>query len=185
MTLDTQTATLLAAGIAAITGIGTLIANVWASWRGDLRTAQRKALEPFIAQLGEALHETVATTQILIKTRSEESAASWRERSQAAKAKCNEVLPKLRYPLYGITDALRTLTRLPDWVEHARAKFPVHAKNICDVGTKLANTLDRVVRDCYAFGRPPTRRNRLVVAYRVWRFRVAYQKFQQFEAPKK
>ena len=185
MTLDTQTATLIASGVAATAALATLIVNVWAAWRGDLRTAQRKSLEAFIAPLGEALHETVATTHILLKTRTEVSATSWRDRSQTAKTKCHELLPKLRYPLYGITDAIRTLTRLPDWVEHARAEFPVHAKNICDVGTKLSGTLDRVIRDCYAFGRPPTRRNRLLISYRVWRFRAAYRKFQDSEAPKK
>ena len=178
--MEPQTATLIAAVIAATASIIVLLFNLWAALLGELRTAHRKTLEPHIAALGEALHETVATSHIL-KARSGTSVESWRERSQVAKTELQEVVLKLRYPLWGITDALRTMSRLPDWVEHARAKFPTHARKICDSGTRLSLTLDRTIKNCYASGRAPTLVERALVKYRVWRFESSYNKLQNSE----
>jgi hypothetical protein len=176
--MQPQTATLIAAVIAAFASFIVLLLNLRAGRLGELRAAHRKTLEAHITSLGEAIHETVATSHILLMARTEVSVESWRERSQKAKAKFQELGPKLRYPLWGITDALRTLSRLPDWVEHARAKFPKEARIICDAGRDLSATLDRTIKDCYSEGRVPTLFERAMVGYRVWRFKRAYHQFQ-------
>lgn len=183
--MEAQTATLIAASIAAAASLSALYFNLRGSRLSELRVAHRKTLEPSINELGEALHETVATSHILLKARSDVSAISWRNRSQVAKGKLLALVPKLRYPLWGITDALRTLSRLPDWVEHSRLKYPQHALIICTKGTKLSRALDRTIKNCYAMGRAPALRERIEVLYLVRSFRRSYKRFQDEKIPSK
>src|SRR5947209_474328 len=55
--MNPQQATLLAASIAAVAAIFTLVGQVRASRAAEFRTAYRRTLESLVADLGEAIHE--------------------------------------------------------------------------------------------------------------------------------
>ena len=95
--MTSETVTLIAALIAAISSIITLWLNVRSQYSSETRIAQRAVLENFIVELGEAIHETTATSKILLKTKTEEAAKNWRDRSIVAKEKLQSLIPKLRY----------------------------------------------------------------------------------------
>jgi len=79
--MNREEATLIAALIAAGASAFTVATNLRAQKSAELRASYRESLEPHISELGEALHEIVAATNIyLFKARSDESRGKWRQR---------------------------------------------------------------------------------------------------------
>jgi hypothetical protein len=153
--VTSEQATLLAAIIAAFSSLATLLMNIFASRSTEMRKAHRQILEPHITDLSQALYSTVATADILTKAKTEEAVENWRERAQNAQAKLKDLRCVLRYPLWGITDAMNTLTRLPDWIEHSRP-FPQYSQKLLIKGSSLFDKIDNAVRRSYNNGRPPS-----------------------------
>lgn len=181
MIVSSEQATLIAAAIAAFTSIITLIItfvfHISAEKSAEMRVSYRQSLDKYIPELSDSIHSTIATSKILTQAKSESSIQNWRERADKAQVKLKELRVILRYSLWGITDSLNTLTRLPDWIEHAR-DFPEHAKIIFDKGSKLGEAIDKTIRNSYTYGRPPTGLER----FRVWFAQVqlerVYKSFQ-------
>ncbi len=172
-----QEVTLVAALIAAAVSIATLVVNVATQRSAELRRAHRDTLENFIHDLGESLHSTVATSNILLKAQTDPAILNWRARADAAQAKLKELRMKLRYPLWGLDKGLNTISRLHNWVEHARA-YPTYSENILRRGKSLGRTLDSTIRKCYMRGRSPRIDERLRVFYKRMRLEKAYHDFQ-------
>jgi hypothetical protein len=178
--MSTQEYTLIAALIAAIVSIISLFVHLIAQHSAELRKAHRETLESFMHDLGESLYSTIATSDILLKAQSPPSIINWRKRADDAKTRLKELRAKLRYPLWGLDKALKTISRLPDWIEHAR-QSPNHARNILRAGVSLGRSLDSTIRKCYMYGRPPRLHERLIVKYKRWRLEKEYLKFQTRE----
>ena len=168
--------TLVAALVAALASVITLFAQR----RSELRVAHRKALDSHIGNLSNVIHQTVATSTIIIKTRSLGGLENWRKRAATATQQLKEIRPQLRYPLWGLDEALLSLSRLPDWVEHAR-DYPGHALGLVERGRRLAKALDFGVRRSYLHGRPPRWYERALVSWRTKQFRTYYEKFQKLK----
>jgi len=163
MNLTAEQVTLIAAIIAALASVTTLIMNVFAAKSAEMRVAYRQSLEKYIHELSSAIHSTIATAKILTQAKTEPAVQNWRERATTAQNKLKELRVILRYPLWGITDSMNTLTRLPDWIENAR-RFPDHANQIFEKGKELGYRLDIAILNSYTYGRPPTFYEQL----RVW-----------------
>ena len=100
--MNTEVATLVAAGIAAFASIVVLIISLNAQRLSELRAAHRRNLDTFIADLAEAIHESVACANILLKTKSTDANRNWRERGDLASKKLKSLRRQIRYPLWGI-----------------------------------------------------------------------------------
>ncbi len=166
--------TLGAAVIAAIASTFALLTNVRAQRRTELRLAHRKTLEEFITPLGAVLHEVVAISATVSKTRSEKSLANWKGKGQRAKATLNELRPKLRYPLWGLDEGIRVLIRLPDWALHVR-EDPARTKQLVEKATQLRRHLDYAIQRSYREGRPPLLVERLFVSWRAAQCREVFE----------
>lgn len=166
--------TLIAALIAAIVSIITLAAQR----RSELRSAHRNIVSQHIEELGEAVHQVVATSNIITKTRSLTGLKNWRRRASEATQKIKNIRLKLRYPLWGIHEALHSLSCLPDWVEHAR-DYPDSALELVEKGTRLASALDIAIKRSYILGRPPKWYERALISWRRRQFRTYYENFQK------
>jgi hypothetical protein len=119
--MRSEIATLIAASIAAVAAITSLIVNVFVATRRERRDAHRKALEAELPDLADGLHKVVAasyTQHRQLAARKERSAANWRERGHAGAQQLHKVRPRVRYALPGVDLGLRNLARLPDWVAH-------------------------------------------------------------------
>lgn len=167
--------TVFAATIAAIASLATLALNLRAQLRAELRVAQRKFLEPHVLTLGEALHNLLASSYVLLDARSDESRAKWLERAQTEQARIKELIPKLRYPLWGLDSGLRALTRLPDWVYHRRGDSAQSAELLA-AADALRLALDESIQGCYAAGRRPTWLERRRVERRARAFRAVFER---------
>jgi hypothetical protein len=153
--VDQPTSTLIAASIAALSSLWVLIGNTRASRCSEMRVAHRKALEPHVAVIGEALHNIIATSSILLKAKTDVSINNWRIRSADAQTKLKEIRPKVRYSLWGIDEGIRTITRIPNWVEHARIR-PTVATSLLSSAGALRCALDHAIRHSYSHGTLPS-----------------------------
>ena len=181
MIVSSEQATLIAAAIAALTSIITLIItfifHISSEKSAEMRVSYRQSLEKYIPELSDSIHSTIATSKILTQAKSEPSIQNWREKAEKAQAKLKELRVNLRYSLWGITEALNTLTRLPDWIEHARG-FPEHEKHIFDKGKKLGDAIDKSIHNSYTYGRPPTYLEIYWVLFCQVQLEKAYKSFQ-------
>ena len=176
--MSLETATLIAAIVAAGASIIALFVGLLAGRAAESRAAHRQLLAPDLSQISEVIYSTVACSKILIEAKTEPAVGNWRARAEAAKERLKAIRVKLRYPLWGITDPMNTLTRLPDWIEHARPLDPEHGKRIFAAGKALAWWLDETVRKSYLAGRPPSVAQRLIVNFHSWRLDRAYDRMK-------
>jgi hypothetical protein len=160
-------ATLIAAVIAAVSSIFILLLNK----KGEIRKANRKTLESYIYDLSESMHQLIATSNIILKTKTEESRVNWTEKAEEAKLKLKELRPKIRYVLWGIDDSIQTLTRLPDYTLYTIADEKTSSK-LVDAGTKFGNAIDLCIRNCYLHGRSPN-------IYEIWRINFLKWRFER------
>lgn len=175
--LTKEEMTLLAAVIAAVVSLMTLLLNILTARSAELRKVHRDVLTTHIHDLGDCLHQTVATSNILLKNKTDESIANWRDKAAAAKSKLKALRIKLRYPLWGLDSAFKTISLLPDWIDHVRL-YPEHSAIVLDKGNALGQLLDRTVRRCYMRGRSP---NWLEIQLVNWRRRQLEKAYESFK----
>ena len=167
--------TVVAALIAATASLLVLILNLDAQRRAELRLAHRKFLETHLPALSAALHEIVATSNVIVKRKPGSTLASWQKRSEKAQQELKNLRPKLRYPLWGLDEGVRVLTRLPGWVMHLRDR-PQHAALLLKRADRLRRRLDRSIQRSYRHGRPPVGYEALLVRWDARRCRDAFRK---------
>jgi hypothetical protein len=180
--LDPAQATILAASMTACVAAFVAFATLFNGRRAELRASQRKLLENHLPKLGTALHEIVATSEILLKTRSPEARQAWDAKGLKAKKTLIRCHMEMRYTLWGITSALKTLSRLPSWAQHAK-RHPQRAREIVDSGNALARTIDHAVLASLRSGRPPTWWRRFLVWRRKEKLLKAYAVFKATPRP--
>lgn len=178
----TESATLIAAVIAAAASLAGLAFNIRAQSRSEICKANRSLLGPHLNGIARALHEVLASSTILTKARTDESRANWRARAVNAQSTIKEIRSELRYPLWGIHEGLRVLSRLPNWLEHTQDSSS-GANDIWAAGNKLRGALDLAIRDAYRFGRPPSWWHCYRVRRRAREVRALYRKCRQEQDP--
>ncbi|MDB5268489.1 MAG: hypothetical protein JWP58_1529 [Hymenobacter sp.] len=171
--MDEGTATLTASVIAALASIYQLIAGQ----DSEIRASNRKTLESNIHDLSECIHQTIATSNIIVKAKSNVGRINWRAKATLAKNQLKLIRPKVRYSLWGIDNALNRLSRFPDWIEHT-IPYPVYSKKILFAGNMLGEALDNCVRKCYLNGRTPRYYEILWIRFLSFRFNNQYQVFK-------
>jgi hypothetical protein len=171
--VTTEQATLIAAGLAAVASLSNVAATARGALKAELRVARRKSLEASVVDLGDCLHQVLACANVLMMTSSEEATDRWRNRGQEAKKKLKELRPKLRYSLWGMDEALRVLSRIPDWADHLRSE-PRRAKKLLRLSNRLRSGVDRSVRTVYVNGDPTSLFQRAWVTFYAWRCRATF-----------
>lgn len=173
--MDKETVTLISAITAAIASVVGLLLKIIADRKTELREVKRKALEAYIVDLGQALHEVVASSNTLLQPAKEKQRPKWVERAKNAQQTLKRLRPKVRYSLWGTEDAIRSLSYLPDWTARRQANLN-NTRNLIKKATALRLELDIVIRNCYDDGRVPWLRERLWLKYRNYCFLRAWGK---------
>lgn len=173
--LTEATATVAAACIAAGTSILTLVLQFQVSRRAEFRASHRVVLQPYLEDLGKCLHETLATVKVYLhRAKDGQSTAKWQEQAKSARDRLKVLRLKVRYPLWGIDDGLRVLTRLTDWIAHGK-KNPDGANRLFDSAEALRKAVDAAIHWSYRHGRPPSLWHRKSVQLRAWKFERSYK----------
>jgi len=171
MALDQPTATLIAALTASVLSL----LNLWwthrAGRRGEMRTQYRDLLKPYVADLGEALHQIVASATVAVHRKTQgRTPDDWLERSEAACTRLKELRVKAKYPLWRIEDGLRQITRVASWIKHNIDRVDRRDKLLA-AAEELRVALDDAVREAYLNGCPPGLIHRWTVAYKARKLR--------------
>ncbi len=154
--------TLIAALVAAFGVIINTVLTLMNNRRAEYRSASRKILEEEIASLGTAFHEVIATSRILLKSTGEDNLKNWRAKARDAQESLKEIRPRVRYPLWGIDEGLKTLSKVPDWTNHLLIN-PEAANKLLDASDILVKQCDHAARKSYLKGQPPS----LLTAWRI------------------
>ncbi len=163
--ISSDEATLVAAGVAALASLAVIIMDLQGRRSSEMRVAQRNTLEPHVEELARAMYEIIATAQVAVtRARSGQSLESWFSRSSVASDAVRDLRLKIRYPLWGIDEGLRAITRLPDWTQHTLADLD-KAEELVRHADRLRGALDITIRNCYIDGRTPN----LIERHRVRR----------------
>lgn len=153
--MGSQTATLIAAFIAAAAAIGSLIVSIISSGRRERRDNHRRALEAELPDLADGLHQVVATSftqHRQLRDGKIQSASNWRSRGQEAAQTLYRVRPRVRYSLSGLDLALRNLGRLPDWIANNQGR--PEGQELLDRANDLATAMHEVIEASWRDGRP-------------------------------
>lgn len=165
-----EAATFAAALIAAVAAVGSLVVTTIAAYRREMRDAQRQALQPHLAVLADAIHQTVATSFNQQKARSSQAADRWRDRGKEAAAALEKTRLAVRYPLPGLDEGLNNLRRVPDWVAHRRGRPEID--ELLKQADALASALHAIIERSWRDGRPPGRFRRRRLSRLVKRLRA-------------
>lgn len=156
MPIDQPTATLVAAGIAAVAALLSLLTTFLGDRRAEMRAAHRVALQTHLETLGEGIHKTAASATILRRRFLEGSdPAPWRDAGRTGAKALKAVRPKVKYTLYGLDEPLRTLSRMPEWVATYKDVPKTNAEELLKAMQKLAASVDAAIRRSYRRGLPP------------------------------
>lgn len=174
--MDTGVATLVAAIVAAFSGVLSLVITTVFNWTSLQRNAHRDLLAPYMSTLSKELHQIIACSDMISRAKSDESVKSWNDRAAESQSQLKSIRTELRYPLWGVDVGLQTLTRLPNWIKNAR-KHPDVTKNLLEHGDKLGELIDLIILDCYKRGLPPSVIGRWRVKRRAQKLRTEFRSF--------
>jgi hypothetical protein len=115
--------------------------------------------------------------------------------SESALSECSEARPArsaynslkalrhdVRYSLWGLDKGLRVLSRLPDWIGHAK-NSPETAEEIYGLANDLAETLDGVILKVYLYGSEPSFWQKVSVNRKAAALRARYDLFSGEHEP--
>jgi hypothetical protein len=164
---------LIAAGIAAIASLTSMVLNLRAHRLGELRAANRRLLDPHVARLGAGLFRLVALSREIARESSPEAARRWRELAQQVERRLERARIEVRYPLWGLDGAMATLARLPEWIDASRGAAS-RQRDLLARGAELQASLDRAILSSFQKGRVPSRWTRATVGWRASRLQRAW-----------
>ncbi|HCT9181013.1 hypothetical protein FNY88_10915 [Corynebacterium guaraldiae] len=155
--MTNELVTLFAAAIAACASLLSLAITIYADRTSAAKSAHREILRPHLEILAANIHEVMAASDILHKRFVEgQDTAPWLEASTKAAEQLKSVRPKVRYPLFGIDEALRSLTRIPNWVATYKSLEDTNVEDFMLCAKGLTAYVDEVIRLSYKKGKPPT-----------------------------
>jgi hypothetical protein len=148
--------TLVAALIAAVCSIASVGITSWQNRSLNSRNAHRELLASILPDLGQALHQCMACSSIIAdRMVTGQEQKGWQARASEAKTKLKELRWRVRYPLWGLDEHIRTIALVPDWVNQLQHD-PSKAVKLATSADCLAKSLDEAIRRSYSNGQPPT-----------------------------
>ena len=168
--LTREEATLLAACIAAVVSLLTLLVTLVTSRQAEQRQAQRSAIQPSLALLGEQIHEVMALAHVTLRAvdNDEASRKKWLKKARAAGEALKVTRRQVRYSLWGLDEGIHKLSRVPDWTSHLLDR-PASAELLLKRADSLREALDRAIHQAYMKGRTPGLHRRALVNWRAYR----------------
>jgi hypothetical protein len=169
-------AAVVTASVAAAVAVLSAIINLAGNGLNNARSAHRALLGASLEDLGRHVGGIVATsTTYLRRAESAEGLANWRQRAEAHARGLMEIRSTLRYPLYGLDEGLRVLSRVGSWIQHYSER-PEEGRRFLDAADVLRRELDDAIAKSYRRGDPPTRRDRRKVDQAAERVRALWDR---------
>lgn len=139
------------------------------------KSAVRELMNADLQKIGNAIYHLVAKSKQIIDAESDDRRARLRTETDEIRKEFKELRGRVRYSLWGIEDGLREINSATFYAWHY-----VHKKNegkiLVDKLTSLRKALDNAIVDAFHMGRPPTWRQRMIIAWRVSSVRRFHKK---------
>jgi hypothetical protein len=150
-----------------------LVGNLLGVRGAEARAAHRRGLESELPALGEALHQVVASSVIAHRrVRGGQMAGVAGTNGLEAAEVLKQKRLMVRYPLSGIEDALRSLSRLPNWAATYRGHES--GDDLIRDAQGLSAQVDKVIARSYRRGRPPNAFERRSIRRQTERLRLTW-----------
>jgi len=135
---------------------------------------QQRVWELHLGDIGVAVHEVVSGA-VLLYRRAQQGQAPGNAGLQAARGAKTLKLKRLevKYPLAGLEEPLRTLSRGYDWASTYQGDASGEA--FIEALRALSRSVDATVSRSYARGIPPSWRERRRLSKQVFKVRAAWQ----------
>lgn len=144
----------------------------------ETRAANRELLVDELKNIGKAVHEIIALSHIQVKDLNKPIHAERYKKAADAAKRLKALRLEVRYTMPGLDDGFRDLSRLPDWVGHAKVNTSV-AEQLLARAKKLGRLIDVTVQRSYATGRPPSLFARWRVSRAASAMRDCYSAFSK------
>ena len=150
-------ATLLAAVIAAVLSLVTLLISAYLAKVSDFRITRRSALTSDFTKLGAKLYEIIALSVKMSQCKTDDSFASARSSADAVAREIDTLRLNTRYPLWGLDSGFRTIKWMPVYIAHMKDRLTEpRAKELLRLGTKLREAMDVAICQAYFRGQQPS-----------------------------
>lgn len=171
---------MIAAIVAAAMSLITAVLTIFSNRSSEVRAANRTIILLEFKELGKAIHETLALSNLQLKVLNEATHPAAYQKAEDAAKKLKVLRHKVRYSLWGLDNGLRELSRIPDWIGHAK-KSPNSAKKLHHLAHLLGQALDNAIRTSYENGAQPGFRCRMKVNRRTSKLRKYYEQFSKLK----
>jgi hypothetical protein len=173
LAISAQNATLVAAVIAAGAAILRIVTDAFGARSAEARAAHREVLAAHLGDIGVAVHEVVSGAVVLYR-RAQQGQAPGNAGTQAARGAQTLKLKRLqvKYPLAGLEEPLRTLSRGYDWASTYQGD--PSGERFIEALRALSRSVDGTVSRSYARGIPPGRWERRRLDQRAKAVREAW-----------
>lgn len=174
--MEPQTATLIAAVIAASAAVLNVFLVAAGKREEEIRAATRQAIAEHLNEIGRLIYEVVALADVQARSTTDNTHKVRHANARAAAVRLKNKRLEVRYSLWGIDMGIRELTRLPDWVAHAKVDAQARSE-ILAAGSALGDALDVAIRSAYLTGTLPGLMARWKVARAQKKLRAVYDRF--------
>ncbi|WP_157223471.1 hypothetical protein [Rhodovulum sp. PH10] len=176
--------TLIAAGIAAISGLVGVFLNIRNAVTLPQRGALRKILENDINGISSCIYLIVAYSKKMSNAKSDAAFRNFLKLAEEQRQVLNKLRSNARYSLWGLDQGFRELRSTPMYISHYKhSRSGKAAKKIIYISTRLRVSLDRAIIAAYVAGLPPGRWSRLQVWFWGWRLRTYFAKGRKRAEP--
>ncbi|WP_405805465.1 hypothetical protein [Streptomyces sp. NBC_01187] len=181
--MSDSSATLAAAAFAAVVSLVNLLVTALAGRKAEARAAHREILNDHLPELADSLAQAIAIShelhQIAVNDGGAQRRSNWLERAAVVVKDLKAQRPRVRYQLWGLDEGLRTMARVPDWINRYVGDHVALGHDFLEEADRLGEVLDDAIRRSYQQGRPPTKRSARHVQRQAARVRAAWESHQR------
>lgn len=131
----------------------TLFLSIYEGRRSEKRQIFRKLMDDEIGNIGRALHEVIACTDLaLTKATTSKGQKRWRQEAARANAELHKLRLKLHYPIKPFCEEFKIVTQIPIWATKYKDKEKSTKNEFLELANTLIQTIDHAFYECYLTG---------------------------------
>ncbi|WP_047688809.1 hypothetical protein [Kocuria sp. ZOR0020] len=168
--MDQGLATTIAAGIAALVSVVTLVVTAVMDRQASAKAAHREIVAPYLVELSEDIYTILASIDVMEKRSTlGQSVVEWQEKAKTAGQRVDGTRRRIRYFLPGVDDALRELRTAADHMATVVNIEGTYSGKLLAKYSGLAASVNAAIRVSYRTGAPPSWLRRRILVWKAKR----------------
>lgn len=146
----------LASLATSVVSILAAVFSIWNATASERRAAYRQLLSAKISELGDCLFSELAQCNTYVNRNFNHD--HWITDAKNTADRIQKLRTELRYPLWGIDNPLKQLSRVAGRIQHFKKRSIHDAKRYLEAANSLRDALDDAIKYSYEHGKPPSSR---------------------------